>query len=245
MLRALMQQDGLRGLLDLCCASPRGWDRDELAADVTGSTPLMWSGAASVVGRLHFTMDDNGGAVKDDAGAVVLNAARGGAFGRGDFDVCWSDPSTGQVVLLICLTQHATFFTRKPYRWTVYTSEPGSAGERVRETAPTGATLFKAGTMTSKDLTTVTFHDLSEKAALMTQKKERGFFRYKTYVRAETKPAAFMDRMAYSCYSEGWFDKAQAYCSRGRCTFAKGADPVMMLAMACATAPLAMYGNGD
>lgn len=219
----------------------------------------MWSGAASVVGLLHFTMnesmDDNGGAisgaVKDDAGAVVLNAARGGAFGEKasggafDFDVCWSDPSTGQVVLLICLTQHATFFTRKPYRWTVYTSEPGSAGERVRETAPTGATLFKAGTMTSKDLTTVTFHDLSEKAALMTQKKEPGFFRYKTYVRAETKPAAFMERMKIYSYKKSWSDKLQVYCSRGRCTFAKGADPVMMLAMACATAPLAMYGNGD
>ena len=188
------------------------------SAEFSGT--LSWGGLASITGTLVAVKAGKGKSeLKDTSGTVVLRAERdaGGA-------TVVTDPTTGSAVVLIVNTQMGNFFTRKPTLWSVYTATATSSGQQP-EATPAGAQMYRLGTFTSgfNMKKPMVYTDPSGEVVLSI----KGFAGSQSNVLVNgpdgITPAAVVEGMKFG-----------AGCPlMGTCTFAKGVDPLMALAMSC------------
>ena len=144
------------------------------------------------------------GAIEDAAGMVILNAAN-------DKAVSWalSDPATGQVVMTVSHADCGNAFTGKPSTWKI-NSATGLFGSFEQKMKGGGGTLDY----------------LDTSGALVMKCKATGSTTCKIFGPDGASLAAVVTGI--------WNDpRGTAHGARkGTCTFAKGADPIMALAMA-------------
>jgi len=150
------------------------------------------------------TMIANGATVEDAAGKVILNAANVKA-------VSWalSDPATGQVVMTVSHADAGNFFTGKPSTWKI-NSATGPFGSFEQKMKRGGGWLE--------------YFDTS--GALVMKCKVTGSTTCKIFGPDGTSLAAVVTGISND-------PRGTRYgAGKGTCTFAKGADPIMALAMA-------------
>ena len=188
------------------------------SADFSASSGSpSWSGLASITGTLSAVKTGKDTSeVSDTAGAVLLNADTSGG------KQVITDPATGTIVLLIVNTQMGNFFTRKPTLWSVYSASAASPGQQP-ETTTTGAMMYKLGYFVSGFNTKepMTYFDANDQVVL-SMKGMAGQSTILLNGADQTTAAAVVEGMPYG----GAFI--------GTCTFAKGVDPIIAIAMTAA-----------
>ena len=150
------------------------------------------------------TMITNAATIEDAAGTLILNVAK-------DKAVSWalSDPATGQVVVTVSHADCGNFFTGKPSTWKI-NSATGLFGSFEQKMKNGGRWLD--------------YFDTS--GALVMKCKVTGSTTCKIFGPDGASLAAVVTGI--------WNDpRGTAHgAGKGTCTFAKGADPIMALAMA-------------
>ena len=150
------------------------------------------------------TLIANGATIEDAAGKVILNVAN-------DKAVSWalSDPATGQVVMTVSHAESGNFFTGKPSTWKI-NSATGLFGSFEQKMKKGGGTLD--------------YFDTS--GALVMKCKVTGSTTCKIFGPDGASLAAVVTGIRLD-------PRGTAHgLGKGTCTFAKGADPIMALAMA-------------
>ena len=197
------------------------------SAEFSGT--LSWGGLASITGTLSGVKAGKGKAqIKDTSGTVLLEAKKDD--GRG---AVVTDPTTGRAVVLIVNTQMGNFFTRKPTLWSVYTATATSSGQQP-EATPAGAQMYRLGTFTSGFNTKkpMVYTDTSGEVVL-SMKGMAGSSCILVNGPDGTTAAAVVEGVSNPLYTSPLI---------GTCTFAKGVDPIMALAMS--SAMLSISGTG-
>jgi hypothetical protein len=189
------------------------------SAEFTG-IPLVWSGITADAGTLVGT-----GKTLEGAGGTVLLSVDDTSK-QDKVTLSLSELATGKVVLLVYDSQAASFFNGTPTIWTLYTAV-SQAGQKP-ETTPTGSSMYRLGTFEEK-AGVLRYLDANG-ATVMTAKHLAGFSTCKAFG-ADGLLAAVVLKLSES--------KAEAGLCTGMCTYAKGVDPVMVLAMATASASVA------
>ena len=153
--------------------------------------------------------------IKDASGTVLLEA-------KDDGGTVVTDPTTGSAVVLIVNTQMGNFFMKKPTLWSVYTATATSSGQQP-EATPAGAQMYRLGTFTSGFNTKkpMVYTDTSGEVVL-SMKGMAGSSCILVNGPDGTTAAAVVEGASY-------VDPLI-----GTCTFAKGVDPIMALAMCSA-----------
>ena len=184
------------------------------SAEFSGT--LSWGGLASITGTLSGVKAGKGKAeLKDASGTVLLEA-------KDDGGTVVTDPTTGSAVVLIVNTQMGNFFMNKPTLWSVYTATATSSGQQP-EATPAGAQMYRLGTFTSGFNTKkpMVYTDTSGEVVL-SMKGMAGSSCILVNGPDGTTAAAVVEGASY-------VDPLI-----GTCTFAKGVDPIMALAMCSA-----------
>ena len=187
------------------------------SAEFSGT--LSWGGLASITGTLVAVKAGKGKSeIKDTSGTVVLRAEYGGE------STVVTDPTTGSTVVLIVNTQMGNFFTRKPTLWSVYTATATSSGQQP-EATPAGAQMYRLGTFTSgfNMKKPMVYTDPSGEVVLSIKGFAGGQSNLLVNGPDGITPAAVVEGMSF----------ASGCPLMGTCTFAKGVDPLMALAVSC------------
>ena len=184
------------------------------SAEFSGT--LSWGGLASITGTLSGVKAGKGkAALKDASGTVLLEA-------KDDGGTVVTDPTTGSAVVLIVNTQMGNFFMKKPTLWSVYTATATSSGQQP-EATPAGAQMYRLGTFTSGFNT--------KKPMVYTDTSGEVVLSMKGMVGSSCILVNGPDGTTAAAVVEG-----ASYVDPliGTCTFAKGVDPIMALAMCSA-----------
>jgi hypothetical protein len=153
--------------------------------------------------------------VRDAAGAVLLKVDTSGE----NFRIVITDPATGTIVLLIANT------TNSQGPWNVYSASAVSSGQQP-EATPTGAMMYKLGyfvigsEMFTKE--PMTYFDTNDQVVLSAKGMAGGWAGDSSILLNgpdRTTAAAVVEGMpAFGSFI-------------GTCTFAKGVDPIIAIAM--------------
>ena len=177
-------------------------DKATLANNEFTAIPPVWSG----IEYIGDTVTTNGATIEDTAGTLILNVAK-------DQAVSWtlSDPATGQVVMTVSHADAGNFFTGKPSTWKI-NSATGPFGSFEQKMKKGGGTLD--------------YFDTS--GALVMKCKVTGSTTCKIF----GPDGASLAAVVTGIWNDPRGTARGAGKQKGTCTFAKGADPIMALAMA-------------
>ena len=183
------------------------------------STPIV----APVTGTVEVVKTGKSTAsMQDTGGNILLNISVGG---NKDNDTLFIEPATGNTVVMVCLTEMGNLFTKKSTKWAVWTSTAVDGG--ALETTPNGKSMYKLGSFTmSPSGGPLEYFDAQGTKVLSGKIKS-----YSTAVvhgPDGASPAAVVEGMAMP-----------HFYLKGKCSFAKGVDPVIAFAMASASLTLA------
>ena len=178
-------------------------DKATLANNEFTAIPTVWSGITAMEGD---TMITNAATIEDAAGTLILNVAK-------DKAVSWalSDPATGQVVVTVSHADCGNFFTGKPSTWKI-NSATGLIGSFEQKMKGGGGTLDY----------------LDTSGALVMKCKVTGSTTCKIF----GPDGASLAAVVTGIRNDPRGTARGAGKQKGTCTFAKGADPIMALAMA-------------
>ena len=124
----------------------------------------------------------------------------------------------GKTVVLCANTIMGDFTLRTACEWVVWTAEDAAQLGQSPEATPTGAPMYKFGTIKMKK-ERVEFFDASD-TMVMTTKGDLAVQSAKKLYSADGRPTAMVEDM-----QEG------PLCWKGKVTFAKGVDPIIALCM--------------
>ena len=205
---------------DMGCGSSTAKINEHKAALASAefSGTLSWGGLASITGTLSAVKAGKGKAeVKDASGTVLLRAE----YLTGEGTVV-TDPTTGSAVVLIVNTQMGNLFMKKPTLWSVYTATATSSGQKP-EATPAGAQMYRLGTFTSG------FNP--KKPMVYTDTSGEVVLSLKGFAGSACTLVNGPDGTMAAAVVEG---VSLGFPLIGTCTFAKGVDPIMALAMSSA-----------
>jgi len=154
------------------------------------------------------------GQLQDTAGTVLLNIV--------PFDkkaTCFNTPD-GKTVVLCANTIKGDLYERTACEWVVWTAEDAAQIGQSPEATPTGASMYKFGTIKLKN-EQVSFFDASATKVMKTKGGHALGNTVKLYSADGTIPMAVVEDM---------WEGELAW--EGTVTFAKGVDPIIALCMA-------------
>ena len=175
--------------------------------------PVCWSGLANVTGEVNLVKTSkNSSTLQDSAGNVLLNIE------VKDKLVFYRDPKTGNMVALLFLQQMGNFFSQKPCIWNMWTAEPYITGAQS-ESTPIGVAMYRLGSFIMKmNGKPLEFIDTSNESRLSIKVKSGSAG--VVYGPDRVSAAAVVEKIRYPWYTTG------------KCTVAKGVDPILSFAMA-------------
>ena len=180
--------------------------------------PVCWSGLANVTGEVNLVKTrKNSSTLQDSAGNVLLNVE---VNEKANF-VQFIDPRTGNTVVLLGPPQRPSLFSKKPVVWSVWTAEPIITGA-ISEGTPIGVAMYRLGFFKKSKATSapLEFVDSSPNETKLSMVKQKSGSDVVVYSPDGTHTAAVIQKIRWPAYS------------RGKCTFAKGVDPVVSILMA-------------
>ena len=157
----------------------------------------------------------NTGQLQDTAGTVLLDIVPSGGKATS-----FNTPD-GKTVVLCANTIMGDFGLRTACEWVVWTAEDAAQLGLSPEATPTGASMYKFGTIKMKN-ERVSFFDASD-TNVMTTKGDLSHMAHKVklYSADGTTLMAMVEDM-----------KEGPLCWKGKVTFAKGVDPIIALCVA-------------
>ena len=135
----------------------------------------------------------------------------------------------GKTVVLCANTIMGDFTLRTACEWVVWTAEDAAQLGQSPEATPTGASMYKFGTIKMKK-ERVEFFDASD-TMVMTTKGDLAVQSAKKLYSADGRPMAMVEDM-----QEG------PLCWKGKVTFAKGVDPIIALCVVAEGNSFALSG---
>ena len=149
---------------------------------------------------------------------VVLNIS------QAKREVSFIEPASGKTVVMVILTEMGNFFTIKSTTWAVWCSHmDGGALE-------TGSSMYKLGSF-----------QMSPSGGPLEYLDDKGKMVLCSRLKSESKAIVYgPDGVSPAAVVEGMFTDKPAL--QGKCTFAKGVDPIVAFAMSTA-APFLLEGS--
>ena len=216
------------------CNSSKAFEADKeivLSTQFGNTNPLSWN--VTIPGNT-FTVVANkahkleAGVVQDQSGNVLLEVRQA----RNAKTVSFHEPGTGKTVLLVCKVKQGNYITRKEARWSLYTDENISGGEK--EVTETGASMYRFGTFKTIPKGYVTepiqyFYGTSSVPTMTSKFRNMAGTKATVWASDGVTPGAVVENMKFPYYLNG------------TCTFAQGVDPLISFVMA--TTFLSMNDN--